>query len=122
MSLLRTRGTLDRLVVAPDVQSALGPVCLTCGRVVDSESLVEGYPGSTTYARVLVTHHGAEELRTFDMGSSNWDEQDLASLMRRTNWFDPEAFEGIGLGRQILRPDMNEPDDEERAPMVTVPK
>ena len=35
------------------------------------------------------------------MGSSNWDERDLASMMRRTNWFDPTRFEGLGLGREV---------------------
>lgn len=119
MPLLKTRASLGRLVVAPHVQSATGPVCITCGRVVDSEALVEGYPGATTFAKVLVKHHGAEELRTFDMGSTNWDERDLGSLMRRTNWFDPTAFEELGLGQKVENPWLNETDDVK--PMVVVP-
>ena len=103
MALIKSRAGLAALL-APHVQSARGPVCMTCGRLVDSEALVEGYPGETTFARVLVKHHGAEELRTFDMGSSNWDERDLGSMMSRTNWFDPTAHEGIGLGREVQNP------------------
>ena len=97
MALRRTALNLAQYVSAPVVRPALGPLCMTCGRVVDYEALVEGYPGETTYARVLVRHHGAEELRTFDMGSTNWDGKDLGSMMRRTHWFDP-THEGVGLG------------------------
>ncbi len=82
----------------------LGPVCMTCGRLVDSEEMIEGYPGESTHAKILVKHHGAEELRTFDMGSTNWDHTDLASMMRRTSWFDPTRLEGLGLGREIENP------------------
>lgn len=119
MPLIKSLASLDRLVIAPHVQSATGPVCITCGRVVDSEALVEGYPGETTFAKVLVRHHGAEELRTFDMGSTNWDERDLGQLMRRTNWFDPSAHEGLGLGQRVAQPWLNEADEVK--PMVTVP-
>ncbi len=109
MPLIRSRASWNDLVSAPSVQAPLGPVCLLCGRVVDSEELVEGYPGQTTHARVLVKHHGAEELGSFDMGSTNWDEQDLASMMRRRNWFSP--FEQAGLGRGILIKNPGEHDD-----------
>ena len=105
MPLLKTFATLGDLVHAPNVQNVRGPVCMTCGRLVDSETLVEGYPGETTFARMLVKHHGAEELATFDMGSTNWDERDLASLMQRRNWFDPTRHEGLGLGREIREPE-----------------
>jgi hypothetical protein len=121
VSLLKTRAALGNLVLAPHVQSALGPVCMTCGRVVDEESLVEGYPGETTFAKVLVKHHGAEELRTFEMGSTNWDEQDLASYMRRTNWFDPTAHEGLGMGARVINPDEAQPGDQDVKPMIVVP-
>ncbi len=104
MTLRRSHAPLDRIITAPWVQSARGPVCMTCGRIVDSEALVEGYPGETTYARVLVKHHGAEELRTFDMQSTNWDERDLASYMRRTNWFDPSSHDDMALGQRIANP------------------
>jgi len=113
VTLLRTRASLDSLILAPHVQNVRGPVCMTCGRVVDSEAIVEGYPGETTFARVLVKHHGAEELRTFDMGSTNWDERDLGSLMRRTNWFDPTAHEGIGAGRVVVNPNDHDGADAE---------
>lgn len=111
MPLLRSRAALGNLVIAPDVQSAIGPVCLTCGRVVDSEEIVEGYAGESQWVKVLVKHHGAEELRRFDMGSTNWDERDLASMMRRTNWFDPTAHEGLGLGKEVQRPWENDVDE-----------
>lgn len=119
--LARSRLGLSSLILAPHVQSALGPVCLTCGRVVDDEALVEGYPGSTTFAKVLVKHHGAEELRTFDMGSSNWDAEDLASMMRRTNWFDPSSHEGAGLGVRVINPDEAAPGDADAKPSIVVP-
>lgn len=104
MSLVRSRFGLVDYIHAPHVQAPQGPVCLTCGRVVESEELVEGYPGESTFAKVLVRHHGAEELRTFDMGSTNWDERDLGAMMRRANWFDPARHEGLGLGVKVLDP------------------
>ena len=104
MALRRSLATLDNLVVAPIAGSARGAVCLLCGKLVDEEAIVEGYPGESVTCKVLVRHHGAEELRTFNMGSSNWNEQDLASLMMRTNWFDPHSLEGLGLGIKMARP------------------
>lgn len=104
MSLVRSRFTLGNLIAAPNVQAAQGPVCMTCGRIVDSEELVEGYPGESETCKVLVRHHGAEELRTFDMGSRNWDPADLAMMMRRANWFDPHAHEGLGQGVRVVNP------------------
>ena len=115
MPLLKSSVGLTALL-APHVQSPLGPVCLTCGRVVDEEQLVEGYPGESTFAKVLVRHHGAEELRTFDMGSSNWDERDLGQMMRHVNWFDPASFEGAGLGQKV-KP--NYVDDPEPTKLIT---
>jgi hypothetical protein len=109
MPLIKSRVGLDRLVLAPHVQSPQGAVCMTCGRLVDEESMVEGYPGSTTWAKVLVKHHGAEELRTFDMGSTNWDHTDLATYMRSTNWFDPRG--DLGLGVEVApRDDYEDPE------------
>lgn len=83
---------------------------MTCGKLVDEEGIVEGYPGESTWTKVLVRHHGAEEIRTFDMGSRNWDGEDLASLMQRTNWFDPNSHEGMGLGIKVT--DVGEHDDK----------
>lgn len=65
------------------------PICATCGRYLDAYEIVEGYPGSTTFARVLGKHHGSEELVTFDMGGVEWTHEDLASQMRSHIWFDP---------------------------------
>lgn len=108
MALRRSLATLGNLVIAPYAGSSRGAVCLTCGRLVDEEGLVEGYPGESETAKVLVRHHGAEELRTFDMGSKNWDCDDLASMMARTNWFDPRSHEGMGLG--VTVPNVGEHD------------
>ena len=125
MSLLKSRASWNDLVHAPTAGSVRGPVCMLCGRLVDSEEIVEGYPGESTTCRVLVKHHGAEELRTFQMGSSNWDEQDLASMMRRTNWFDPTSYEGLGLGHKAPHAgdhDGGDTDDVQVTPMIVVPK
>lgn len=111
MALIRSRASWGDLVVAPTVQAPRGAVCLTCGRLVDYEGVVEGYPGATTHARYLVKHHGAEEARSFDMGSTNWDYADVAQMARRTNWFDPKAHEGLGLGVRVAEPgDANDDD------------
>lgn len=111
MTLRRSLATLGNLVVAPYAGSARGAVCLTCGKLVDEEAIVDGYPGESVTCKVLVRHHGAEELRTFDMGSANWDHTDLASMMARTNWFDPYSHEGMGLGVKV--PHVGEHDDKE---------
>jgi hypothetical protein len=105
MALIKSHATLDNLILAPHVQSARGAVCLTCGRLVDEEAIVEGYPGESVTAKYLVRHHGAEELRTFHMGSTNWDHTDLRSYVRRTNWFDPTAHEGTGMGQLVIPSD-----------------
>lgn len=125
MPLLKSQASLSDLVIAPIAGSVRGPVCMLCGKLVDSEEIVEGYPGESTTCRVLVKHHGAEELRTFNMGSSNWDEQDLASMMRRTNWFDPTSYEGLGLGHKNPNAgdhDGGDTDDVQVTPMIVVPK
>lgn len=110
MTLRRSRAALGNLVLAPYAGSARGAVCLTCGKLVDEEAIVEGYPGESTWTKILVRHHGAEELRTFDMGSTNWDHEDLASMMQRTNWFDPQSHEGMGLGIKVAN--VGEHDDK----------
>lgn len=115
MTLRRTHASLAQRILAPAVKPAKAPLCLTCGRYVDSEAMVEGEPGQTTYARVLVRHHGAEELRTFDMGSVEWDSYELKSHMMRANWFDPAG--DIGLGQRHHAVD----EDEPTTPMVSVP-
>lgn len=96
MSIKRTQLGLLAALLAPITYDTEGPLCLTCGRVVDGESLVEGFPGETTFCKVLVRHHNAEELRTFDMGSKEWDHRDLKRLMQGARWFDPnEQGEGV---------------------------
>lgn len=97
MALHRTSVSLAQRILAPAVKSAQGAICMTCGRRVDSELLVEGEPGRTTFAKVLAKHHGAEELRTFEMGSVEWDDYELKSHMMRANWFDPRGDAGLGV-------------------------
>lgn len=106
MALIRTSTSLEQRILSPYVKHASGPVCMTCGRIVDSEALVEGEPGVTTYARVLVKHHGQEELRTFDMASVEWDAYELKSHMMRANWFDPTGNTGLGVHVAV---DLDEP-------------
>ncbi len=73
---------------------------------MDSEELVEGIPGhephgdgrvstpaSSEFAKVLVRHHGAEEVVTFDMGSRWWGYTELGKWMQRHLWFNPLADE-----------------------------
>lgn len=107
MALIKSHTSLEQRILSPAVQASSGPVCMTCGRIVDSEALVDGMPGRDTFAKVLVKHHGAEELRTFDMGSVEWDSYELKSHMMRANWFDPRSHEGIGLGVKVV-PNLDE--------------
>lgn len=107
MALIRSHVSLEQRILAPGVKAPSGPVCMTCGRLVDSEMLVEGEPGKTTYAKVLVKHHGAEELRTFGMGSVEWDAYELKSHMMRANWFDPMGDAGLGVK---IVPRMDDPE------------
>lgn len=110
MSLRRSRAALGNLVFAPYAGSVRGAVCMTCGKLVDEEIIVEGYAGESETCKVLVRHHGQEELRTFDMGSRNWDHEDLASLVQRTNWFDPSSYDGMALGVKVAN--VGEHDDK----------
>lgn len=104
MPLIKSAASWSDLVHAPTVQHVRGAVCLTCGRLVDFEGVVEGYPGETTWFKYLVRHHGEEELRTFDAGSTNWDVADAAQMARRTNWLDPTRHQGLGLGQRVDEP------------------
>jgi hypothetical protein len=125
MTLRRSNVGLANLIIAPHVQDARGAVCMTCGRLVDEETLVEGYPGQTTYFKYLVRHHGGEELRTFDTGSVNWSLEDIPFYVRRTNWFDPTSHEGMGLGKkQAFTRDHDGGDDPNYVakPLIVVPK
>lgn len=68
-----------------------GAYCMICLRPTQSEEFVEESRGEKNYARVLVRCHGAEELRTFEFGSSEWDDTDLKRAMQRCAWFDPHG-------------------------------
>lgn len=70
------------------------PLCQTCGRPCDSETLVEGRPGETDYARVLVKHHGSEELRTLHFGTRVWDFVTMGKYVQAAHWFDPTLDSG----------------------------
>lgn len=95
MPLLRTRLSLERFIVAPSVLDVTGARCVLCNHVVDVESLVEGEPGwGKPWCKVLVKHHGQEELATFDFGTIHWDHTDLRSYLNRKRWFDPTVQEG----------------------------
>lgn len=113
MPLRRTAIGLEALL-APTVQPAVAPLCLTCGRYVDSMAHTEGYPGAQPFAVVVVKHHGAEEKRTFNMASIEWDLADLGSIVRRASWFDPTSLDGAAVGQKAEA--VNEYEDE--APRV----
>lgn len=81
------------------VQNVAAPVCMTCGRPVAVEELVDGEEGVTSYAKVLAKCHGEEELEIFEFGTKDWDWQDLKSARMRRNWFDPLRLGGLGRVR-----------------------
>jgi hypothetical protein len=73
------------------LQPSYAPLCMTCGRHLDGEELVED---SGDVVKVLGRHHGAEELAAFDLGTryyATWDErvEDVARMIRSHDWFDP---------------------------------
>ena len=92
MSLYKHNVGLLAGLIKPVVH-AHAPLCTTCGRYLDGEAIVEGYPGQTTFCKVLGKHHGAEELVTFDMGSVEWSFEELQKQMRGHLWFDPTLVE-----------------------------
>ncbi len=106
MALRKTALALPRFIRSAPKFDWTGPVCATCNKVVDYEALVEGYPGEEDLqgkvtkpaggetCKVLVRHHGAEEVCTFDMGSVWWGPSELAKWMGRKRWFDPFADGG----------------------------
>jgi len=103
-SLKRSTITLTDQVVAPRVTTPRGASCMTCGKLVDREELVEGYPGESTFARVVVACHGAEELRTFQFESTNWDNHDLQQFYNSANFFDPTSHADAPLGEKAQIP------------------
>lgn len=72
-------------VVRP-VQGFIAPVCDLCQKPLDSEELVETW---RTGARVLGRHHGQEELASFELGTEEWEPEDLSRAMRGYLWFSP---------------------------------
>lgn len=85
MTLRRVKHSLWELISAP-IQPTLhmvegiqehGPLCLTCGRVVPRESIVDD---RRTSVDMLFECHGEQELRTYDFESETWPE----------NSFDPD--------------------------------
>ncbi len=102
MGLRRSTLSLEHYIRAGVKWDVTGPVCDLCNQVVDEESLVEGYPGvensdgmvmelaGQDWCKVLVKHHGQEELRTFQFGGRNWGPTDLKKAMQRVRWFSPE--------------------------------
>lgn len=77
---------LPEILFARPLGDVAGPTCLTCGRIVQEEQMVETHK---TGCRVLVRCHGDEELRTFDFGTEQWDHTHLRRAMQRMRWFDP---------------------------------
>lgn len=93
------------------------PMCDLCGKPIDKATIVEGgipglevgsqygpepdlrlvEPSDKTWVKVLVEHHGAEEVATFDFGSVQWGPSDLHSYMRKKRWFEPEHAEDGSL-------------------------
>jgi hypothetical protein len=102
VTLRRTKMGLSQYIITPPTLDVTGPVCALCDKVVDSEELVEGIPGEESgergmvtknagsdTCRVLVRHHGQEEIREIDFGSREWGPSQLASFMQRIRWFNP---------------------------------
>lgn len=78
-----------------------GAICMTCRKPVDSEEIVEGYPGRDTYQRVLYRCHNAEELVTYEFDSVEWDERDSTRAVQRHRHFDP--FGHADEGRLVVQ-------------------
>lgn len=97
--LKKSQVNLHNLITARIVGDVAGPTCLTCGRIVQKEEMVETHK---TGCKVLVTCHGQEELRTFDFGTEAWNHIDLKKAMQRMRWFDPtkpneDAYGGLTI-------------------------
>lgn len=78
-------GILEGLL-APVTSSGEAFCDLCGGKLTDYEELVEVGP---TWCKVLVRHHGQEQVHRFDFESVEWDERDLRSRMRGRRWFQP---------------------------------
>lgn len=119
--MIRTAVSWNDLVHARATSERPGaPVCMTCGRYVDYNGIVEGHPGESTRARYLVRHHGAEEACWFDMGSTNWDYADVEQMARRKNWFDPTKVGDTG-GVGVRLASVGEHDGGEPSKIISMP-
>ena len=107
MGLQKWKQPLIQHITSPVLaHTAIAPLCQTCGRYCDSFGLVEGEPGETdddglllksagtTFFKVLVTHHGSEELGEFDAGGRLWSWDDVNKFIQRRTWFDPVGHFG----------------------------
>lgn len=68
----------------------LWPTCMTCGAYADSMETVET---GRLYAKVLIKHHGQEQLVTVDFDAEGWTYQDLGKCLRALRLFDPNTHE-----------------------------
>lgn len=94
MRLRRTNLTYSTQVFAPlDARQIAGPPCLTCGRVVQKEEIVEEGP---TFCRVLFTCHGREELRTYEFETREWGYDELRRMRLADRLFDPTVESETG--------------------------
>lgn len=86
MSYVKTldRDVLERL--RRPIVNVSGATCDLCKKLVDWEGVVEDGP---TWVKVLVRHHGSEQLHTFEFGSREWGWDDLERHMRGMRWFEP---------------------------------
>jgi len=65
------------------------PTCDLCSAALDKIELVER--AGLTAVKVLGTHHGQEELVTFELGTALWEGDDVQRAVRGHRWFQPET-------------------------------
>lgn len=106
--------TFDQQISArPLAANRCGAYCMICNRPSDEERIVDEARGNKNFCKVLVRCHGAEELRTFEFGSADWDyESDLKRAMQRCAWFDPMSHNETPF--EPNKGVINAPGDEER--------
>lgn len=84
---------LLRPLVNVGATAGTGAVCQLCMKLADYEEIVESNAFS---AKVLVRHHGAEELATFHFETREEDhelrERELARALAGHPWFRPETM------------------------------
>ena len=65
------------------------PTCDLCVAPLDKIELVER--DGPTAVKVLGHHHGQEELCTFELGTRDWEPDDVQRAVRGHRWFRPEV-------------------------------